>query len=374
MASRVGANEMRRSRVGWVVLLFLGLALPPWAAFGEENELGSSQTPIHDRLPRKVIIGTTMTPWYSDYPGLDARLRQIEQLLDEMSRDSKEKYGRSLDLALFSEYGVTAGKEGKAIDVAVPVEEAIEKGLGRLAKQYQCNIVVGGVFRDGDDGPTCANSAIVIDLKGQLAGRYDKVHPVLDRVREDGKGVFEGGLRPGREYNVIDLDIGRVGIQICYDINFPEGWQVLKEKGAELVLFPTQSPQLTRPAMYAATHEYWVVSSTFRNNASIFEPGTGLVVAQIREPEATMVHEIDLSYVLLPWSTKLRNGEAFREAFGDRVGYRYSESEDQGIFWSNDPQTTIGEMAESLGLLDTVTEQLERARHAQDRSRGGSAR
>jgi predicted amidohydrolase len=315
-----------------------------------------------------------MTPWYSNYPGLDARLLQIEQLLDEMSRDSKRKYGRGLDLALFSEYGVTAGKEGKAIDVAVPVGETIDKAIGRLAKRYQCNIVVGGIFWDGDDGPTCANSAIVVDRKGQLAGRYDKVHPVLDRIRDDGTGVFEGGVRPGQEYNVIDLDIGRIGIQICYDVNFPEGWQVLKEKGAELVLFPTQSPQLTRPAMYAATHEYWVVSSTFRNNASIFEPGTGLVVAQIGEPEATMVHEIDLSYVLLPWSTKLRNGKAFEEAFGDRVGYRYSESEDQGIFWSNDPTTTIGEMAESIGLLRTVSKQLERARDAQDRSRGGPAR
>lgn len=100
---------------------------------------------------------------------------------------------------------------------------------------------------------------------------------MLDEVTSDGTIVLEGGVHPGAEYNVIELDFGRVGIQICYDVNFPEGWQRLKERGAELVLFPTQSPQLTRPAMYAASHEYWVVSSTFRNNASLFEPGTGLV-------------------------------------------------------------------------------------------------
>ncbi len=94
-------------------------------------------------------------------------------------------------------------------------------------------------------------------------------------------------------------------------------------------------------------------------------------MAQIREPKSTLVHEIDLSYVILPWSAKLRNGDAFREAFGERVGYRYSESEDRGIFWSNDPKVTIGEMAVSLGLLDAVTEEQERAREAQDRLRGG---
>ena len=129
---------------------------------------------------------------------------------------------------------------------------------------------------------------------------------------------------------MLDLDFGRVGVQICYDVEYPEGWRRLAEKGAELVLYPTQSPQLTRPGMYAATHEYWVVSATFRNNASFFEPGTGLVAAQITEPKQTLVHEIDLSYLILPWSSRLRNGEAFREAFGDRVGYRYSESEDRG--------------------------------------------
>jgi hypothetical protein len=207
-----------------------------------------------------------------------------------------------------------------------------------------------------------------------LVGRYDKVHPVLDSVNPEGQIVLEGGVRPGTEYNVFELDFGRVGVQICYDIEYPEGWQRLAEKGAELVLFPTQSPQLTRPGMYAATHEYWVVSSTFRNNASFFEPGTGLVAARITEPDQTLVHEIDLSYLILPWSPRLRNGEAFRQAFGDRVGYRYSETEDRGVFWSNDPDTTIGRMARSLDLLETAAGQQARARHAQDRLRGGPAR
>lgn len=356
----------------WLIAISVGLVFSSASVLAQESE--ANRLSIHDRPPRKVIVGTTMTRWYSDYPSLEGRLNQIGDLLAEMDRESKAKFGRSLDVALFTEYAMTAGLPGSAREIAVPVDGTIEKTLGEMAKKYHCNLVVGGVFQDGASDPTCSNAAIVINREGRLAGRYDKVHPVLDGVTSDGKTVLEGGVRPGEEYNVIDLDFGRVGIQICYDVNFPDGWQRLKEKGAELVLFPTQSPQLTRPAVYAATHEYWVVSSTFRHNASVFEPGTGLVVAQIREPKSTLVHEIDLSYAILPWSTKLRNGEAFREAFGERVGYRYSESEDRGVFWSNDPQATIGEMAATLGLLDSATEQQERAREAQDRLRGGIAR
>ena len=280
--------------------------------------------------------------------------------------ESRSKYGRSIDLALFSEYAVTAGKPGSAAEVAVPLDAAILEALGSKVREHHTHIVFGGVFRDVPAAGNCANAAVVIDRQGRLVGRYVKVHPVLDQTGPDAKIVLEGGVTPGSEYNVFDLDFGRVGVQICYDIEYPEGWRRLAEKGAELVLYPTQSPQLTRPGMYAAAHEYWVVSATFRHNASFFEPGTGLVAAQITEPKQILVHEIDLSYIILSWSPGLRNGEAFREAFRDRVGYRYSRSEDRGVFWSNDPGRPIGQMARSWGFVETAIEQHARAKGAQD--------
>jgi predicted amidohydrolase len=335
---------------------------------------GSSGLGRHDRPPRKVIVGTTMTRWDGNYPGLDGRLDEMRGLIDALAAEARAKYGRSIDLALFTEYALTAGKPGRATDIAVALDDTIISALGSKAREHNCYIVFGGVFRDAPDTAACSNAAVVLDRRGRVAGRYGKVHPVLDRARPGGPIVFEGGVTPGAQYNVLDLDFGRVGIQICYDIEYAEGWKRLADQGAELVLFPTQSPQLTRPGMYAATHEYWIVSSTFRNNASFFEPGTGLVAAQITEPKRSLVHEIDLSYVILPWSSRLRNGAAFRDAFGDRVGFRYSESEDRGIFWSNDPKVTIGDMARSLDLLETPAEQQARARAAQDRLRGGPAR
>jgi predicted amidohydrolase len=366
---------MLRQRTRLTVVLIALLVCPvPRARADEPGAGASSKLARHDQPPRKVIVGTTMTRWYGDYPGLDGRLQQMRGLIDEMAAESRSKYGRPIDLALFTEYAVTAGKPGPAAEVAVPLDDTIIDALASKAREHNCYIVFGGVFLDDKATAACSNAAVVIDRKGRPVGRYVKVHPVLDQDGPEGRIVLEGGVTPGAEYNTFDLDFGRVGLQICYDIEYPEGWRRLAEKGAELVLYPTQSPQLTRPGMYAATCEYWVVSATFRNNASVFEPGTGLVVAQITEPKRTLVHEIDLSYVILPWSSRLRNGEAFREAFGDRVGYRYSESEDRGVFWSNDAKQTIGQMARSLGLLDTPAEQQARARQAQDRLRGGPAR
>ncbi|MHB0960483.1 MAG: carbon-nitrogen hydrolase family protein [Pirellulaceae bacterium] len=355
------------------ILIAVVLTWPAAGLRGDEPTGNVSARARHDQPPRKVVVGTTMTRWYSDYPGLEGRLEQMRALVDEMAAESQSKYGRSLDLALFTEYAVTAGRPGAAAEAAVPLDDNVLSACALMARHHNCYLVFGGVFLDDPDTGACSNAAVIVDRQGRLLGRYVKVHPVLDDDGPEGTIVLEGGVRPGTEYNVFDLDFGRVGLQICYDIEFPEGWRCLAEKGAELVLYPTQSPQLTRPGMYAATHEYWVVSSTFRNNASFFEPGTGRVAAQIAEPRQTLVHEIDLSYIILPWSSRLRNGAAFREAFGDRVGYRYSESEDRGVFWSNDADMTIGQMARSLGLSETSAQQHRRAREAQDRVLGGPA-
>ena len=150
------------------------------------------------------------------------------------------------------------------------------------------------------------------------------------------------------------------GVQICFDIEYDYGWRELARKGAELVVWPTQSPQTTHPAARAIAHRYYIVSSTWRDNASFFEP-TGKIIAQIKEPSHVLVQELDLSYAILPWSSKLKKGAALKEKYGDKVGFHYYEDEDEGIFWSNDPRVTVGQMVRSLGLSQQE-EELKRIR------------
>jgi hypothetical protein len=150
---------------------------------------------------------------------------------------------------------------------------------------------------------------------------------------------------------------------------YDDGWETLARKGAELVLWPTMSPGQINAACRATRYRYFIVSSTWRDNASLVDP-TGHVIAEIREPERTLVEQIDLAYVLLSWQPELRNGKAFDDKYGGRAGYRYSEAEDGGIFWSNDPATPIMEMVRELDL-ELAGEKVERSRRLQDKLRGG---
>jgi predicted amidohydrolase len=190
-----------------------------------------------------------------------------------------------------------------------------------------------------------------VNRRGETTGIYRKLHLAV----QNGSDSMEGGMTPGKEAQVFECDFGKLGIQICFDMEFDYGWEQLARQGAELVAWPTQSPQTAHPASRAMRHGYFIVSSTWRDNASIFEP-TGKIAAQIKPPAQTLVEQIDLSYAILPWSRQLQQGEALRKKYGDRVGFRYYPDEDCGLFWSNDAGTTIRQMLRSIGVAEAEDE------------------
>jgi len=193
------------------------------------------------------------------------------------------------------------------------------------------------------------------------------VHPVTDW----GTDIVEGGVAPGREFPVFDLDFGRLGIQICWDAVYDDGWEALARQGAEIVAFPSAAPHTARPAAYALRGDYWIVSSTPLNNASIFNP-IGMIHAQIATGRV-LVQQIDLSYAVVHWAPGLDEGRGPAERFGGRVGFVYYESEATGLFWSNDSTTPVSRMLAEMGLME-MAPYVERNRRAQDAARGGPPR
>src|SRR5437588_11903256 len=304
-----------------------------------------------NRAPRKVIVGTAMQSFWGQYPGLHNRLDQLAGIVDQMAAQAKTKYNRGLDLAVLPETAITGEADGDALARSVPYDGLVQEVFARKSREHGCYIVVPTYLLDSKEKKLCSNAAVLVGRKGEVMGTYRKIHLVVSLDR----GTMEGGATPGDALPVFDCDFGRLGIQICYDIEFDDVCAELAHRGTALIAWPTQCPQTSQPTFAAREHRCYIISSTWRHNASIFEP-TGKIAAQIKPPQSIMVHELDLSYALLPWSSKLRNGEALRQAYGDRVGFHYYQDEDGGIFWSNDPKTTIGEMVRAIGVLELEDE------------------
>jgi predicted amidohydrolase len=98
-------------------------------------------------------------------------------------------------------------------------------------------VIIGGFCELGADG-LVYNSAAVADGRGVRA-IYRKLH-----LWDNEHAIFTAGARPPP---VIDTQVGRIGVVICYDLEFPELTRSVALAGAQLLAVPTNWPLFPRP-------------------------------------------------------------------------------------------------------------------------------
>jgi deaminated glutathione amidase len=92
------------------------------------------------------------------------------------------------------------------------------------------------------------NRSFLIDPRGEIAARYDKIH-MFDVDLAGGESYRESGsFRPGELAVAVDLPWGRVGLTICYDLRFPALYRALAEAGASFITIPAAFTQQTGEA------------------------------------------------------------------------------------------------------------------------------
>lgn len=146
-------------------------------------------------------------------------------------------------------------------DYAEAIPGPTTERFSELAREHHM-VVVLPLYEEENVG-VLYNTAAVIDADGTYLGKYRKNHiPHVDRFWE--KFYF----RPGNlGWPVFDTAIGKVGVTICYDRHFPEGWRALGVAGAEIVFNPNASKpglanrlwELEQPAAAAANGYYVAV-------------------------------------------------------------------------------------------------------------------
>jgi predicted amidohydrolase len=124
----------------------------------------------------------------------------------------------------------------EARSCAEPAEGPALRGWSEEAAAGDA-IVVGGFCELGADG-ALFNSAAVVAASGVLAV-YRKIH-LWDRE----PFIFEPGSEPAP---VVETSVGRIGVGVCYDMNFPEVARGLALTGADLVALPANFPLHPRP-------------------------------------------------------------------------------------------------------------------------------
>jgi predicted amidohydrolase len=122
----------------------------------------------------------------------------------------------------------------EALPYAEELPGRFSAAIEEICARLRLHCVVGMLEREGDE---LRNTAILVGPDGLLA-RYRKTHlPFL--------GVDRFTV-PGDEAPVYETSLGRIGIEICYDLRFPELTRSLALRGADLVAHPTNWPLAAR--------------------------------------------------------------------------------------------------------------------------------
>jgi beta-ureidopropionase len=190
---------------------------------------------------------------------------------------------------------------------AIP-DGPIVKRFQALAKEHGIVLVLP-MYEEEQPG-ILYNTAAVIDADGSYLGKYRKHH--IPQV----PGFWEKFyFRPGNSgWPIFDTKVGKIGVYICYDRHFPEGWRALGLAGAEIVFNPSATSrglsaylwQLEQPAA-AAANEYFVGAinrvgveelgdNDFYGTTYFVDPEAQFVgeVASDKEPEL-VVRDLDLA-------------------------------------------------------------------------------
>jgi len=186
------------------------------------------------------------------------------------------------------------------------------KLMQELAKKHEMVLVVP--MYEEDLTGVYYNTAAVIDADGTYKGKFRKIH-----IPHCEPGFWEKFyFRPGNVgWPVFDTKVGKVGVYICYDRHFPEGWRALGLAGAEIVFNPSATVaglseylwKLEQPA--AAANNIYYVGAINRPGfeepwrigefygQSYFANPRGQIVAQSakRDQDDIVVGDLDLDLI-----------------------------------------------------------------------------
>jgi len=139
-------------------------------------------------------------------------------------------------------------KRERLFSTIVPEEQDASLATFReLARKLGIFVHVGSLAIKA--GPErAANRGFLIDPRGDIAARYDKIH-MFDVDLSGGESYRESRTyRPGELAVLSDLPWGRLGVTICYDLRFPALYRALAEAGATMLAIPSAFTKQTGEA------------------------------------------------------------------------------------------------------------------------------
>ncbi|MCW3117892.1 MAG: putative nitrilase, partial [Chitinophagaceae bacterium] len=144
-------------------------------------------------------------------------------------------------------------------DVAEKIPGPVVTPFLQFASMHKCYVICPTyALQEGN----IHISAVLIDRQGNVAGVYHKTRPAESELKM--------GIKPGTtDPPVFQTDFGKIGIQICFDIKYDDGWNYLKDHGAQIIFWPSAYAAGQEISSRAWRHQVYIVTSTQKDTSKI---------------------------------------------------------------------------------------------------------
>ncbi len=177
----------------------------------------------------KTYVRLGLIQWQMrQYKSLKDMFVQVEYFIDSIS-DYKSDFALLPELfngPLMAEYN--AMNEAEAMRALAQHTPEMKQTFSRLAIEYNVNIITGSLPSIEND--TLKNIGYICHRNGHV-DQYEKIHITPDERKA-------WGIRGGDTLKVYETDAGRIGVLICYDVEFPELGRLLADQGMQILFVP----------------------------------------------------------------------------------------------------------------------------------------
>ena len=189
------------------------------------------QPPTQEYISPKTTVRVGLVQWQMrTYKTLDDLFEQVEFFVDAVSDYKSDfvlfpEYFNAPLMAKFNDEG-----ESEAIRGLAAYTNEIRERFVKLAISYNINIITGSMPLIKEEDGRLYNVGFLCRRDGTYE-MYEKIHVTPDEIKS-------WGLSGGKSLQTFDTDCAKIGVLICYDVEFPELSRIMADQGMQILFVP----------------------------------------------------------------------------------------------------------------------------------------
>jgi GrxC family glutaredoxin len=193
-----------------------------------------------DRLLMGSILDVALLQMCSG-PDIEANMEAVETMIRRAAGDGAQ-FILTPENTCHMRYPATRKLESSPVESMHPMLFRI----ATLAQELQVSILLGSISVKVSE-TRVQNRSYIFDTSGNIVAKYNKIH-LFDAAPGNERYTESMLVQSGNKAVIADMDFGKVGMTVCYDLRFPYLYRMLAKAGTYILTVPSAFTAITGQA------------------------------------------------------------------------------------------------------------------------------